>query len=86
MTKIAGSGSISQRHGSVDPDPRQNVTDPEHCLKHNSKAFVNLEVSEGARESGQLCSAVQQVYRQEESVTNVGLPTSKYKQNITLIP
>jgi hypothetical protein len=33
MTKIAGSGSISQRHGSADPDPSQNVMDPQHCLK-----------------------------------------------------
>jgi hypothetical protein len=26
-------GSISQRHGSADPDPdpHQNVMDPEHC-------------------------------------------------------
>jgi hypothetical protein len=24
------SGSISQRHGSADPDPHQNVMDPEH--------------------------------------------------------
>jgi hypothetical protein len=36
MTKIAGSGSasgsISQRHGSADPDPHQNVMDPEHCI------------------------------------------------------
>jgi hypothetical protein len=33
MTKIAGSESesISQRHGSVDPDPLQNVMDPQHC-------------------------------------------------------
>jgi hypothetical protein len=32
MTKIAGSGSgsISQRHGSEEPDPHQNVMDPEH--------------------------------------------------------
>jgi hypothetical protein len=32
MTKIAGSGSgsISQRHGSADPDPPQNVMDPQH--------------------------------------------------------
>ncbi len=30
--KIEGSGSISQRHGSADPDPHQNVTDLEHCL------------------------------------------------------
>ncbi len=32
MTKIAesGSGFISQRHGSADPDPLQNVMDPEH--------------------------------------------------------
>jgi hypothetical protein len=27
----SGSGSISQRHGYVDPDPYQNVTDPHHC-------------------------------------------------------
>jgi hypothetical protein len=43
MTKIAGSGSaprsgsgsISQRHGSADPDPdlTQNVLDPQHCWK-----------------------------------------------------
>ncbi len=32
MTKIAGSGSgsSSQRHGSADPDPHQNVMDPQH--------------------------------------------------------
>jgi hypothetical protein len=32
MTKMAGSGSISQRHGSADPDPdpSQNVMDPQH--------------------------------------------------------
>jgi hypothetical protein len=28
---MAGSGSISQRHGSADPVPHQNVMDPEHC-------------------------------------------------------
>jgi hypothetical protein len=36
MTNLAGSesGSISQRHGSEDPDPDppQNVMDPQHCL------------------------------------------------------
>jgi hypothetical protein len=38
MMKITGSGSgsesgsISQRHGSPDPDPHQNVMDQEHCL------------------------------------------------------
>jgi hypothetical protein len=25
-----GSGSVSQRYGSADPDPHQNVTDPQH--------------------------------------------------------
>jgi hypothetical protein len=32
MTKIEGSGSISQRHGSADPDndAPQNVMDPQH--------------------------------------------------------
>jgi hypothetical protein len=27
---MAGSGSISQKHGSADPDPPQNVMDPQH--------------------------------------------------------
>jgi hypothetical protein len=31
MSKIARSGSISQRYGSTDPDPYQNCTDPQHC-------------------------------------------------------
>ncbi len=34
MTKIAGSGSSSLRHGSADPDPNpdphQNVMDPQY--------------------------------------------------------
>jgi hypothetical protein len=32
MMIIEGSGSISQRHGSADPDPdpHQNVMDPQH--------------------------------------------------------
>jgi hypothetical protein len=25
-------GSVSRSYGSKDPDPRQNVTDPEHCF------------------------------------------------------
>ena len=31
----SGSESISQKHGSEDPDadPHQNVMDPQHCLK-----------------------------------------------------
>jgi hypothetical protein len=40
-TKIAGSGSdfgsgsICQRHGSADPDPHQNVMDPQHWKNIN---------------------------------------------------
>jgi hypothetical protein len=39
MTKLAEydagseSGSISQRHGSADMNPYQNVTNPQHCFK-----------------------------------------------------
>jgi hypothetical protein len=33
MKKGVGSVSISQRYGSGDPDPHENVTDPQHCLK-----------------------------------------------------
>ena len=36
MTTVAGfrSGSNSQRHGSADPDPHQNVMDPEHWSQY----------------------------------------------------
>jgi hypothetical protein len=43
MTKVAGSGSesgsrsISQRHGSADPEPHQNVMDPKHWLPYIEK-------------------------------------------------
>ncbi len=30
MIRCSESGSISQRHGSADPDPHQNVMDPQH--------------------------------------------------------
>ncbi len=39
VTKLAGSGYISQRHGSADPDPPQNVMDPQHWFK--STIFQN---------------------------------------------
>ncbi len=29
-----GSESIPQKHGSLDPNPYQNVMDPQHWLKH----------------------------------------------------
>jgi hypothetical protein len=40
MTKIAGSGSISQRHGFADPDPHQNAMDPEHCSSRYYAAII----------------------------------------------
>jgi hypothetical protein len=30
LTFGIGSGSVSQRYGSADPDPYENVTDPQH--------------------------------------------------------
>ncbi len=38
-----GSGSISQMHGSADPDPHQNVMDPQHCLKVVLLCFLKYE-------------------------------------------
>jgi hypothetical protein len=39
------SGSISERYGSGDPDPHQNVTDPQHCIRGSPK---NLGLVPGA--------------------------------------
>jgi hypothetical protein len=46
MTKIAGSGSISQKHGSADPDPDppQNVMDPQ---QHSSLFCRTVDGSNG---------------------------------------
>ncbi len=48
VTKIAGSGagskSVSQRHGSVYPDPYQNFTDPQHWLYLSRKPRLGLLV------------------------------------------
>jgi hypothetical protein len=49
MIKIARSGSNSQRHGFADPDPHQNVMDPQHMfyLAHPGAELV----APGERES-----------------------------------
>ncbi len=51
MTKIAGSGSISQKHGSEDPDPDppQNVMDPEHCLLGHRKRKEDICLKKAAK-------------------------------------
>ncbi len=48
MTKIAGSGSISRRHVSADPDPdpHQNVMDPEHWLHEMVSWALELKFPE----------------------------------------
>jgi hypothetical protein len=49
MSKIAGSesGSISQRHGSADPDPHKNVMDPQHWVLLLYKVYI-VEMNAGA--------------------------------------
>jgi hypothetical protein len=53
MRKIAGSGSIGQRHGSADPDPdpdtHQNAMDPQHCLSRWSATEWSLCYQENGR-------------------------------------
>ncbi len=42
-------GSISQRYGSGDPDPYQNVTDPQHCRQHAADFRQRYQVVAGLR-------------------------------------
>ncbi len=52
MTKIAGSGSISRRHGSADPGPHKNVTDPEHWYQDvNKRQITTLAGAEAGAEA-----------------------------------
>ncbi len=45
LTKIAGfgSGSVSQRYESANPDLYQNVTDPQHCLCDYNLSTINAK-------------------------------------------
>ncbi len=47
MGKNAGSGLISQRYGSVDPEPYQNATDPQHCgeEKYRYLHYYSLDIT-----------------------------------------
>ncbi len=40
------SGSISQRHGSADPDPHKNVRDPQHWLQYKENLSVILIIAQ----------------------------------------
>jgi hypothetical protein len=51
MMKKEGS-AISQRHGSADPDPHQNVMDPEHCLVYLGDNGVQDLALEGPEDDG----------------------------------
>jgi hypothetical protein len=42
IRNTAESGSISQRHESADPDPPQNVMDPQHWLGDSSDQYKYL--------------------------------------------
>jgi hypothetical protein len=50
---------VSQRYGSEDPDPHQNVTNPQHCSNLFSKNLVNL-VFKICRDNSALEKAFQQ--------------------------
>jgi hypothetical protein len=50
----SGSGSISQKFGSPDPDPHQNVRDPQHwrppthsLVEHNNPESARLKIARG---------------------------------------
>ncbi len=45
-----GSGYISQRYGSADPDPHQHITDPQHCFEsYHFLTDPTFYKSEGSR-------------------------------------
>jgi hypothetical protein len=54
----ARSGSTSQRYGSGDPDPHQNVMDPQHCMtpKHLLTSLLNCPADELWGDRLQLCA------------------------------
>ncbi len=58
----SGSGSISQRHGSADPDPHQNVMDPEHCATDTSYYEALNQASITAKKNHMNCKPTRKNY------------------------
>jgi hypothetical protein len=54
LKKGDGSGSISQRYRSADPDPHQYVTDPRHCGLSLTWTMGSTEVTERQTHSSML--------------------------------
>jgi hypothetical protein len=54
--EIAGSGSISKKYGSADPDPDppQNVMDPEHCFLYYRYLFMQSRIR-SERQAAAIC-------------------------------
>jgi hypothetical protein len=54
--KGSGFGSISQRHGfaDTDPDPHQNVMDPQHCIKTTN--FIQAILGKAVAQQDQVSS------------------------------
>jgi hypothetical protein len=46
ITAFGPSGSVSKRYGSADPDPHQNVTDPQHWLVIFSDTLFFIYIEE----------------------------------------
>jgi hypothetical protein len=85
----AGSGTISQRHGSADPDPdpdpHQNVMDPQHWILQKLRCFIfnTSQISDSP------CAVLVQFYPalcwpilhtgNKTKVTNRGLPEGDTK-------
>ncbi len=65
MKKIAGSGStsgsISQKHGSTDPDPKphQNVMDPKHWANARIPVLNSVWPSRARGEYGMFCTVME---------------------------
>jgi hypothetical protein len=62
MTKIEGSGSISQRRGSADPDPRQDVLDPQHWSCDVRSLASNAASAAGLRGGGGAWAALSRAF------------------------
>jgi hypothetical protein len=96
MTKIAGSGSesgsrsISQRHGSADPDPHQNVMVLEHWRKCSVLSYIfdlsqlGLQwMSAALRCSENVRAQVQELPRPDRPVRREG---GRYEERIHKAP
>jgi hypothetical protein len=80
----SASGSVRQTNGSEDPDPHQNVTDPQHCIAEY--LFISWSGSSETAEFQLKMGLAEEVFGNRSSTSQIDLHGNPYACDCHLMP